>query len=200
MEMDRSEMVSHMRTIFVKDRTEWRAWLTTNHDKENEVWLVYHKKGTGKESIPYNASVEEALCFGWVDSLIKKLDETCYARKFTPRKPGSKWSASNIKRVEAMIAKGYMTKYGLRLVEAAKSNGHWGNPVQRPQLEFKLPAEFTKALAQNPKARETFEKLALSHQKQYIGWIEVAKRPDTKARRIAESIQLLERGEKLGLK
>jgi uncharacterized protein YdeI (YjbR/CyaY-like superfamily) len=189
-----------MKTLSIEDRPEWRAWLSANHDKENEVWLVYHKKGTGKESISYNGSVEEALCFGWIDSIIKKLDETQYVRKFTPRKPDSNWSASNIKRVERMIAKGLMTEFGMHLVEAARRSGSWNNPVQKPKLEFKLQPEFAEALVQNPKARETFEKLAPTHQNQYIGWIEVAKRQDTKTRRITESIRLLEQGKKLGLK
>jgi uncharacterized protein YdeI (YjbR/CyaY-like superfamily) len=189
-----------MKTLLIKDRVEWRVWLSANHDKETEVWLVYNKKESGMESISYNASVEEALCFGWIDSIIKKLDETQYVRKFTPRKPDSNWSVSNIKRVERMIAKGLMTEFGMHLVEAARRSGSWSNPVQKPTLEFKLQPEFAEALVQNPKARETFEKLAPTHQNQYIGWIEVAKRQDTKTRRITESIRLLEQGEKLGLK
>ena len=85
--------MSVFRTLVVENRAAWRAWLSANHANETEIWLVYFKKGTGKTSVGYNDSVEEALCFGWVDSLIKKTDERKYARKFTPRKAGSKWSA-----------------------------------------------------------------------------------------------------------
>lgn len=189
-----------MNKIAVANRAEWRKWLSENHDKEQEVWLVYYKKGTGKSSIGYGASVEEALCFGWVDSLIKKLDEDRYVRKFTPRRSGSKWSASNKKRVEKMLKAGLMTEYGMQKVEAAQQDGSWDEPDQRPELTFAMLPEFEQALIVNMKAREAFYSLSATHQKQYLGWIEVAKRPDTRERRIAESIRLLEQGKKLGLR
>ena len=154
----------------------------------------------GKISVEYGASVEEALCYGWVDSIIKKLDDTKYARKFTPRKESSKWSPSNKKRVEQLIREGLMTEHGLQKVEAAKRTGNWDNPVQKPKLTFDMPAEFTEALRKNKRAKKTFEKLVPTYQKQYLGWIEVAKRPDTKEKRIKESIRLLAEGKKLGLK
>jgi len=114
-----------LKTIEAKNRAEWRARLAANHDKEIEIWLVYHKKKTGKSSVEYGASVEEALCYGWVDSLIKKLDDTKYARKFTPRKFSSQWSSSNKERVAKLISEGLMTEYGLQNVQAAKLAGHW---------------------------------------------------------------------------
>jgi len=174
--------------------------LSGNHDKETEVWLVYYRKGTEKPSIEYGASVEEALCFGWIDSVIKKLDEEKYVRKFTPRRDGSKWSAANKKRAEKMIEKGLMTAYGMQKVKAAKRNGNWGREEQKPELTFDMLPEFEELLSKNKKARDTFDNLSATHQKQYIGWIEVAKRPETRERRIAESIRLLEQGKKLGLK
>jgi uncharacterized protein YdeI (YjbR/CyaY-like superfamily) len=189
-----------MKTVEVKNRAEWRAWLAANHDKEAEVWLVYYKKKTGKTSVEYGASVEEALCYGWVDSIIKKLDDTKYARKFTPRKESSKWSPSNKKRVEQLIRDGLMTEHGLQKVEAAKRTGNWDNPVQKPKLTFEMRVEFAKALRKNKRAQETYRKLAPTYQKQYLGWIEVAKRPETKEKRIKESVRLLAEGKKLGLK
>jgi uncharacterized protein YdeI (YjbR/CyaY-like superfamily) len=189
-----------MKTVKVKNRAEWRAWLAANHDKETEVWLVYYKKKTGKTSVEYGASIEEALCYGWVDSIIKKLDDTKYARKFTPRKESSKWSPSNKKRVEQLIREGLMTEHGLQKEESARQTGNWDNPVQTPKLTFEMPAEFAEALRKNKRAQETFSKLELTYQKQYLGWIEVAKRPDTKEKRIKESIRLLAEGNKLGLK
>jgi uncharacterized protein YdeI (YjbR/CyaY-like superfamily) len=189
-----------MKQLFFETRDAWRQWLAANHDQETEVWLVYYKKETGKPSIPYGASVEEALCYGWVDSLIKKLDEEKYAHKFTPRKEESKWSKSNKQRVEKMIAEGRMTDHGLRLVEAAKRSGSWENPVQAPKMDFEIHPEFSAALADNPKAQAGFDGLASSHQKRYITWIAIAKRPETRQKRIAEALEMLARGEKLGLK
>ncbi|GMQ79393.1 MAG: YdeI/OmpD-associated family protein [Anaerolineae bacterium] len=189
-----------MNLVEVKNRAEWRAWLGANHDKEVEAWLVYYKKKTGKTSVEYGASVEEALCYGWVDSIIKKLDDTKYARKFTPRKENSKWSPSNKNRVEQMISEGLMTEHGLQKVEAAKRSGNWDNPVQKPELTYEMPAEFAEELRMSKRAQETFVNLAPTYQKQYLAWIEVAKRPETREKRIKESIRLLAEGKKLGLR
>jgi uncharacterized protein YdeI (YjbR/CyaY-like superfamily) len=189
-----------MKTVEAKDRAEWRAWLAANHDKEREVWLVYYKKETGKASVAYGASVEEALSYGWVDSIIKSLDDTKFARKFTPRKEDSKWSPSNIKRVEKMMGEGLMTEHGLRLVEAAKRTGNWETPTQKPTLTYEMPSAFAEALRNNAKAQESFDNLAPTYQKQYLAWIGTAKRSETKEKRIKESIRLLEKGEKLGLR
>jgi len=189
-----------MKTVDVKNRADWRAWLAAHHDKETEIWLIYHKKETGVASIDYESSVEEALCYGWVDSIIKKIDEMKYARKFTPRKDDSKWSPSNIKRVKKLLKEGLMTEHGLQKMEAAKRSGKWDDPVQRPELSFEIQPEFAQALKNNKQAKETFENLALTYQKQYLGWIEVAKRPETRHKRIEESVRLLAEGKKLRLK
>jgi uncharacterized protein YdeI (YjbR/CyaY-like superfamily) len=189
-----------METVEAKNRAEWRTWLAENHEAESEIWLVYYKKGTGVASIDYESSVEEALCYGWVDSIIKKIDDRKYARKFTPRKDNSKWSPSNIKRVKKLMKEGLMTEYGLQKIEAAKRFGKWDDPEQKPELRFEMHSKFARALQDNKQAKETFENLAPTYQKQYLGWIEVAKRPETRQKRIKESIRLLEKGEKLGLK
>jgi uncharacterized protein YdeI (YjbR/CyaY-like superfamily) len=189
-----------MKAIEFKDRTEWRAWLAGNHDRENEIWLIYYKKDTGIPSIDYGDSLDEALCFGWVDSLIKKIDEQKYARKFTPRKDDSKWSLVNKKRVEQLMQDGLMTEHGMKKVEAAKRSGSWDAPVQKQKMDFKIPAEFAEALKNSPEAEENFSNLAPTYQKQYLGWIVTAKRPETMEKRIAESIQLLNKGKKLGLR
>lgn len=189
-----------MNSLYFKTPQEWRAWLQSNHDKEAEVWLIFYKKETGKTSLDYEAAVEEALCFGWVDSLIKKIDEEKYARKFTPRKDDSNWSALNKRRVKRLMKSGRMTPVGLAKVEAAQKSGHWDQPQRKPAISFDPPEDFKKALDQNKKAKEFFEQLAPTDQKQFIVWIRVAKRPETKNRRIRESVQLLEKGEKLGLR
>jgi uncharacterized protein YdeI (YjbR/CyaY-like superfamily) len=189
-----------MKNVYVKNRNQWRNWLEKNHDKEEKgIWLVFYKKKTNKPSLDYEDAVEEALCFGWIDSIIKKIDEEKYARKFTPRNDKSLWSELNKKRVNKMIKEGKMTDAGLAKIQKAKKTGLW-QKEPRPQISLDMPPEFAKALAKNKKAKENFDALAASYRKYYIGWIAIAKRPQTKNRRIAESIALLEQGKKLGLK
>ena len=189
-----------MKTLEVKTRSEWRDWLAENHQAESEVWLVYYKKETGIPSIAYLDSLDEALCYGWVDSLIKKIDEKRYVRKFTPRKDDSKWSVVNKKRVKQLIQDGLMTEFGLQKVEAAKRSGRWDDPVQRPKLDLTIPPEFANALKSNIKAEEVYNQLTWSHQKEYLVWIVSAKRQETRDKRIAEAIRLLMEGRKLGLR
>jgi len=188
-----------MKQLYVADREQWRKWLSENHDKEAGIWLVFYKKETSKLSIEYEAAVEEALCFGWIDSIIKKIDAEKYARKFTPRSDKSRWSQLNKKRADKMVKQGRMTKIGLAKIKAAKKSGLW-DKNSRPEISLDIPPEFAKALARNKKAKENFDKLAPSYRRHYIGWINVAKRQETKKRRIDESIALLEKGQRLGLK
>lgn len=189
-----------MKTLEFKTRDDWRSWLAENLNRESEVWLIYYKKATGIPSIPYGASVEEALCFGWVDSLIKRIDDQKYVRKFTPRKDDSVWSAVNKQRVEKMIKENRITQHGLRKVEAAKQLGHWDAPLKKPKINLEMTEAFAEALKNYPLAEKNFNNLAPTYQKQYLTWIAVAKRPQTKQKRIEESIQLLIKGKKLGLR
>ena len=105
-----------MKTFYAKDRKEWREWLEKNHDKEKEVWLVYYRKSTGKPTVSYNDSVEEALCFGWIDSIEKGVDEERFMSRFTPRKPKSNWSPSNRARAKRLIESGLMTDSGRKVL------------------------------------------------------------------------------------
>lgn len=189
-----------MKQVYVKGRKEWREWLSKNHDKEEKgIWLVFYKKYTKKPTLEYNDSVEEALCFGWIDSIIKKIDEEKYVRKFTPRNSKSLWSPSNKKRVEKMMKEKKMTEYGLRKINEAKKSGQW-DKADRMKIDFNMPPELGKALKENKKARKFFEKLAPGYKKQFIGWIKIAKRKETKEKRLKETIKKLEKGEKLGMK
>lgn len=192
-------LIASMEEVCFKSRAEWRRWLARNHDKSTGIWLVFFKIQASKTSLDYDAAVEEALCYGWIDSIIKKLDEDRYARKLTPRKLDSLWSDSNKRRVAMLIKNGQMTKFGLAKIEAAKQSGLWSKSP-KPQITAGTPAEFEQALAKNKKAKTFFDQLAPSCRKQYIGWIAIAKRPETRERRIKESIALLARGEKLGMK
>ncbi len=188
-----------MKQLYLKTTNEWREWLQNNHDKETEIWLIFFKKESGEPSIEYESAVEEAICFGWIDSIIKKIDDAKYARKFTPRKDNSRWSELNKKRVARLIENNRMTDIGMVKIEKAKCNGQWDKP-ERLNIQFDIPKIFQAALDQNRKAKENYEQLAPTYQKQYIGWIVIAKRQETKEKRVKESIELLEKGKKSGLK
>jgi len=186
-------MKAELPIVEVRDRRAWRRWLEKYHQSSPGVWLVYYKEHTGIRSIPYDDSVGEALCFGWVDSLIKRLDEDRYARKFTPRKPGSKWSEINRKRWAELSRAGLLSAAG----RAAAPTENTYAP--RPAIP-NLPAYFQKALAANPRALTFFRQLAPTYQRHFVAWVHTAKRPETRERRIRESIALLAAGKKLGLK
>ena len=186
-------------SLYVKNRREWRDWLAENHHRSSGVWLVYYKKDTGTPSIPYGDSVEEALCFGWIDSIIKKLDEKRYLRKFTPRKKTSRWSELNKSRAEKMIRQNRMTEVGSEKIRAAKLSGEWSQ--KRPRdMNPDSPEEFKNALKNNPKASDHFKNLAPSMRRQYAGWIAAAKRAETRLKRVKEAVALLEKNRKLGMK
>jgi uncharacterized protein YdeI (YjbR/CyaY-like superfamily) len=161
--------------------------------------MVYYKKHTGKPSVDYNSSVEEALCYGWIDSTIKKLDNDKYVRKFTPRNKNSVWSELNKRRVKKLIKEKRMTNIGLSKIKYAKRNGQWDKKYM-PAKDLEIPIDFRKALNENNEAKDFFDGLAPSYKKQFIGWISYAKREETKAKRIEESIKILAKKEKLGLK
>jgi uncharacterized protein YdeI (YjbR/CyaY-like superfamily) len=180
-------------TLDVRTRRQWRAWLEKHHTSSPGVWLVFHKAHTGVKSIAYEDTVREALCFGWIDSLIKRIDEDRYALKVTPRRRTSKWSALNRKRWAELKSKGELTAAGL--AAAPTTNSYAPRPVV-PQL----PGYIAKALRTNPKAWEFFHALAPTHRRNFVVWIHTAKRAETRDTRIRESIRLLAAGKKLGLK
>lgn len=186
-------MATELPTLDIRTRRNWRSWLARNHGSSAGAWLVYYKDHTGVPSIDYDDSVCEALCFGWVDSLIKRLDDQRYARKFTPRKPASKWSDSNRKRWAELQAAGLLAAAGLA---AAPTNHTY---ALRPEIPD-LPESVAKALQANPKAWKFFQQLAPTYRRPFVVWIHMAKRPETREKRIRESIALLAAGKKLGLK
>ena len=185
------------KTTYAANRTEWRAWLEQHHATEKEVWLVYYKKGTGKPSPTYLDSLEEALCFGWIDSLIRKIDDEKYARKFNPRRAGSQWSELNKHLVAKLVKEGRMTGDGLATVDFSLPAADAPRP-KRPDLP--LPDWLKAGLMISPKAWENFSKLPPSHRRNYIAWISDAKKEETRQRRIQEAIGRLEKNETLGLK
>jgi uncharacterized protein YdeI (YjbR/CyaY-like superfamily) len=185
-----------VKTFVARTADQWRKWLDEHHDSESEVWLVFHKRHTGVTSIAYLDALDEALCFGWVDSLIKRLDDSRYARKFTPRKANSRWSEINRKRYAALKASGRLKPGGINRAPTDRSSGR----PPRFQMPATVPTYIQAALAKHPAARRHFEELAPSHRRRYVGWIESAKHEETKARRLKEAIRLLMAGKPLGLK
>jgi uncharacterized protein YdeI (YjbR/CyaY-like superfamily) len=180
-------------TLEVTSRRQWRAWLKKHHTSSPGVWLVFRKAHTGVKKIPHEDVVREALCFGWIDSLVKRLDEDRYAVKVTPRKPTSKWSDINRRRWAELKAAGLLTSAGL--AAAPTSNTYAPRPVIPD-----LPDYIAKALKANSKAWEFFQELAPTYRRHFVVWIHIAKRPETRARRLRESMSLLAAGKKLGLK
>jgi uncharacterized protein YdeI (YjbR/CyaY-like superfamily) len=186
-------MAQKIELLDLRTRPQWRKWLATHHASSRGIWLVFHKGHTNVKSIEYEDTVREALCFGWIDSLIKRLDEDRYALKFTPRKPTSKWSAINRKRWTELEAAGLLAPPG---VAAAPTNNTYAPKPAIPEL----PAYIAKAFKANRKAWDFFQTLAPTYRRHFVVWIHIAKRPETRANRIRESIALLARGQKLGLK
>jgi uncharacterized protein YdeI (YjbR/CyaY-like superfamily) len=182
-----------------RNRAEWRAWLQDHHASTSEAWLVFYKKHTGKPSIAYRDSVEEAICFGWIDGLKRRIDDERYAHRFTPRKENSKWSPLNISLAEQMIAEGKMTPAGLEAFERRRA---YNEPFleARESDQVALPPSIEKALRSNRTAWTNYNALAAGYRKQYAGWLASAVKPETRQRRIEEAIQLLEQNKKLGMK
>jgi len=183
-----------VKTFLARTPAQWRGWLDCHHDSESEIWLIFYKRHTGMISIAYKDALDEALCFGWVDSLVKRLDESRYAFKFTPRKPDSRWSDTNRKRYAELKAAGRLKPPGM---SRAPTDRRYD---PQPRLPLKVPRYIQIAVKKRPTAWRHFETLPPSHRRRYVGWIDSAKREETKARRLEEAIRLLEAGQRLGLK
>ena len=171
--------------FYAPDRDTWRKWLFENHDKSQGIWLVAFKKETGKSSVRYDESVEEALCFGWIDSAKRKIDNTSSKQLFTPRKLKSNWSALNKIRVENLINNGLMLPAGLVKIEYAKQYGFWDalNEVS----EAIVPDDLSAAFNENPPAQTHWDNFSKSSRKGILEWILNAKAPETRAKRILET-------------
>jgi uncharacterized protein YdeI (YjbR/CyaY-like superfamily) len=179
-------------TLYVDDRKQWRRWLEKNYAKSSHIWLVYRNQASGKPTISYEDSLEEALCFGWIDGTIKKIDAESYTRRFTPRKPGSAWSEINVERYERVRKAGLLTSAGIRAFGEEKTRKVFVSlrkgRVPPPELEL----EFKKY----PKAKAFYDQLAPSNQAHFVNRIENAKRPETRAKWVKESIRMLLAGKK----
>ena len=185
--------MAELETLEVRKRQQWRTWLRKNGASSPGVWVVFYKKHARVKSLAYEDAVREALCFGWVDSLIKRIDADRHLLKFTPRKPTSKWSDSNRKRWAELAAAGLLTPAGKA---AAPTANRYAPKPRIPEL----PAYIAKALRANRRAWAFFQELSPTNRRQYVVWIHIAKREETRARRLAESIELLAAGKQLGLR
>jgi uncharacterized protein YdeI (YjbR/CyaY-like superfamily) len=175
-----------LETVYASDRKSWRKWLEENHLISSGVWLVYYKVKSINPSIRYPEAVKEALCFGWIDSKIKSLDKDRYQQIFTPRKVKSVWSKLNKQYVEELIKQGLMTEAGLKKIEAAKQNGSW---TALDEIEaLILPTDLKQALEENKIANQNFTAFSNSIKKNVLSWISSAKRPETRSKRIEQTI------------
>lgn len=175
--------MSDPQPVFFKDRGGWRRWLRANHDKRSEIWILTYKVHTGKKCLLYEEALEEALCYGWIDSRMRRIDDEKHMWRFAPRKLGSIWSLKNRRTVERLIREGRMTVHGLEKVEAAKKNGQWDKAIA-PSIPPRMPKEMRDALVENPRAWKNFQAFAKSYRTTYIYWVLAAKRPETRTRRI----------------
>jgi len=169
-----------------RDRAEWRAWLERRHATSSGIWLIAFKQSSGKQNLSYEEAVQEALCFGWIDSRRDTLDEERNMQLFTPRKPGSPWSRVNKRRIEQLLADGRMTPAGLAKIEAAKQDGSWSSFDAVEDLI--VPDDLETALLANPTAHAAFHAFSPSARKQLLWWVASAKRPATRAGRIEQLV------------
>ena len=180
--------------VHADDRATWRAWLEANHATVRGAWLVTWRPRSGRAGLDYEAAIEEALCFGWVDSTGGRVDDERGKLYFAPRKPRSVWAASNKARVERLIAEGRMAPAGLAAIERAKANGSWEILDAAERLE--VPDDLAAALAARPPAAAKFAAFPPSARKMLLGWVAVARRPETRAARIAKVAEAAARNER----
>ena len=181
-----------MKTLYVKDRNQWRSWLEKNSTRVGEMWLVYYKKDSGKPRIAYEDAVEEALCFGWIDGKVKKLDEARYAQRFTPRKPKSNWSALNTQRAKKLIREGKMTAAGLEAFHSRETSKAAPMPAQLPQ---DLEAKFRKQAV----AWENFSRFPPYYRRLMIARVASAKKEETRLKRLTQLIDHSEKNKRIKL-
>lgn len=182
-------------TLDVRTRRQWRRWLAAHHATVSGVWLVFHRQHTGVACLGYDDAVEEALCHGWVDSIIKRLDDERYVRKFTPRRAGSVWSAVNRRRYADLARRGLLAEPGRQRAPTGARR-----PPADTLRSVGLPAYVRRGLMAEPGAWRVFQELAPSYRRRYVGWIHSARLEETRLRRLREVVRVLAAGKKLGMK
>jgi uncharacterized protein YdeI (YjbR/CyaY-like superfamily) len=180
-----------------RTRAAWRAWLQKNHERQSEVWLISDKRHTGRSAIRIEDAIEEALCFGWIDSTIRRIDNETFARKFSRRRPGSEWSQLNVKRVRKLIERGLMTPAGLSAFEAPSRPADRMAPRDAP---LQPPPDLARAIRGNARAEALYARFPPGAKRHYHAWILNAKQPATRARRVAEAVERIANNERSLLK
>lgn len=181
--------------VFFRDRDEWRRWLQKNHGKSSEIWILAFKRHTGRQCVTYEEALEEALCYGWIDCRMRRIDDETHAWRFAPRRPNSIWSLSNRRRVERLSEEGRMTSHGMAKVEAAKRSGMW-DKAYRPGKPPELPKDLKDALIRDEQAWKNFRAFANSYRHTYIHWVTSAKREQTRRKRIQEVVRMASQNKK----
>jgi uncharacterized protein YdeI (YjbR/CyaY-like superfamily) len=184
--------------LYVKNRREWQRWLEMNHSTAEDVWLIYYKKPSGKPRIPYADAVEVALCFGWIDGKIKRINDDYYIQRFTPRRPGSRWSKYNVERIQKLIKEGRMEPEGLNAFKEA---------LERPDLIYDnrrdgdpdIPDDLLDALVKNKIAYPNFMNFPQSSRRIYVDWLNSAKKAETRPGRINKIVEFSEKNIKPGM-
>lgn len=184
--------------LYFKTMLEWHLWLEENHKKTEGVWFVFYKKNSGKPSVSYNDAVEEALCFGWIDGKIKRVNEDYYIQWFTPRRKGSRWSKLNTSRVARLIKENRMKPAGLAAFEKTKDKPELIYEIKKDEIPS-IPADLNEALKKNKIAYDNFLKSPPSSRRLYIFWLNDAKRPETRASRIEKIVDRSEKNIKAGM-
>jgi len=196
------EMSPAYKCFHPKTRKSWRHWLQMNHSNSPGVWMIYYKKQSGKRKLDYSEAVEEALCFGWIDSAPRKLDDNRAMLKFTPRKRKSAWSQLNKTRIRKLIRHGLMTKAGMAKIKQAKRDGSWNKLTSSDSYieNNSIPKELLIALNKNKNALENFKNFSPGYRKRFLFWIDSAKREKTKEARIKQTARMALANKKPGPK
>lgn len=179
----------HTETFCPASREEWRSWLKNHHQTKQSITLILYKKESGKPSISWSEAVDEALCFGWIDSTRRPIDEEKFGQQFSKRKPRGTWSKINKEKVEQLIAEGRMAKAGLKSIEHAKQNGSW--TILDEVEALKIPEDLDKAFKSRPGSKAFFLSLSRSVKKAILHRIIMAKRPETRQKRIDDQVAML---------
>ncbi len=183
-----------IKTIYCRNRKEWHAWLQGNFQTEKGVWLIYYKQHTKETSVSYNDAVEEAVCFGWIDGRVKRIDEERYMQHYTPRKPKSLWSETNIERAKKMITQGCMTEQGLNTYQEGAKN----KKTIPSSKKFIIPPYFKEALDKNKKAWINFQDFPASAKLLYVYWVDSAKTAETREKRLKKTLELISQNKRYG--
>jgi len=188
------------KTLYVPNRKDWRAWLAKNHRSAEEIWLIYYKKQSGKPRIPYNDAVEEALCYGWIDSTLKPIDEQCFAQRFSPRREKSKLSEMNKERVRRLIKAKKMTRLGLESIRHHMENNLKKSAGSPSLIKFALPQDILETLKSDPTVWKHFMKFPMSYKRIRIGWIDAARhRPEIFNQRLKYFLKMTIKNKRFGM-